>query len=187
MSLGNYSRGPLLQTRCIGVCVTRCWWARHVWPALWCVCRITAVGGTWARWQQQRTTLSSAGRLGEQLLRAICLTSQIVGASEKGIGTALPAMTHWGFSGVGGLRPRLESKDGQAWWGAGSWGCGRSSILSVGLFAFHLEMLPFAANGSGSRVGAHASINTELDLNAQREELCVLPWRIFLQTESVIV
>lgn len=63
-ALGNYSRWPVLQTRRSGVCVTCRWRVLHVWPSLWCLSRNTAVGGTGAwRWQQ-RTTLSSAGRLG---------------------------------------------------------------------------------------------------------------------------
>lgn len=41
-------------------------------------------------------------QIGEQLLRAICLTSQIVEAGEKGNRTALPSDSHGGF----GLRPR---------------------------------------------------------------------------------
>lgn len=43
-----------------------------------------------------------------------------------------------------------------------------------------------SARSRGKSVG-HASVNSQLDLNAQMEGRCVLSWRIFLQTESVIV
>lgn len=52
----------------------------------------------------------------EQLLRAICLTSQIVEAGEKGSRAALPTGSHQGFSlclRTSGLCPCLTSNGGQ--------------------------------------------------------------------------
>ena len=70
-------------------------------------------GGNWgmAVAAVQNTQLSR--QIGEQLLRAICLTSRIVDAGEKGNGTAVPADSHQRLSRRRGdvrLCPCLTSK-----------------------------------------------------------------------------
>lgn len=70
-------------------------------------------------------------------------------------------------------------------WQLGMW---RSSgVAGAGLCVhFPPRDTHCGCQGQGKSAG-HASVNTQLDLNAQREECCVLSWRMFLQTESVIV
>lgn len=136
-----------------------------------------------------------SGQIGEQLLRAICLTSPIVVASEKGNATALPTDSYRGLrlhGGAGGLCPCLTLTGSQM----------LALRLGEGLAAGDVAqrcpecwtVCSLSAKGypllvpraGGGQLGMHASVNT-LDLNAQREQACVLPWRMFLQTESVIV
>lgn len=85
----------------------------HVWPAADGCYTYGCPYGVWAETQQwgepgHNTQLS--GQIGEQLLRAICLTSPIVVASEKGNATALPTDSYRGLrlhGGAGGLCPCL--------------------------------------------------------------------------------
>lgn len=73
-------------------------------------------GGNWGMVVAAAHNTQLSRQIGEQLLRAICLTSQIVEAGEKGKRTALPTDSHQGFSlrsGAGGLCTCLISKGGQ--------------------------------------------------------------------------
>lgn len=73
-------------------------------------------GGNWGMVVASAHNTQLSRQIGEQLLRAICLTSHIVEASEKGNGTALPTDSYQGFclhGGAGGLSPCLTLKGSQ--------------------------------------------------------------------------
>lgn len=164
----------------------------HVWPSIWCLRRKnTAAGGEPAGAHNPRLSR----QIGELLLRAICLSCQIVEAVEKSNRTTLPTDSHTAFSlrcGAGSVCSRLRSKSGQvAVVGPGE-RLRAGDVVQQHPDPWTVRSLPakgyplFVPRAGGSQLG-HASVNSELDLNAQRGECCELSWRIFLQTESVIV
>lgn len=73
-------------------------------------------GGNWGTVEAAAHKAQLSGQIGEQLLRAICLTSQIVEAGEKDSRAALPTGSHQGFSlcrRTTGLCPCPTSNGGQ--------------------------------------------------------------------------
>lgn len=95
--LADSSRGSFLQTCWMGVWVIPRWQVPHVWLCLWCLRRNTAVGGNGGTVVAAAHKTQLSRQIGEQLLRAICLTSYTVEAGEKGSRTALPTDSHQGF------------------------------------------------------------------------------------------
>lgn len=97
-------------------------------------------GGNWGTVVAAAHNTQLSRQIGEQLLRAICLTSQIVEAGKKGNRTALPTDSHQRFSlcrRAAGLCPCLASK-AVRWWRLGlarGWKLGmrRSGIAGAGL------------------------------------------------------
>lgn len=128
--LGNNNRGPSLQMWSIGVWVTRCWWVQHVCPSLWCLSRNTAVGGTRARRWQQRTTLNSAGRLGNSCLEQFVWQVRLLRLERRTTGPLyLLILTEDLVSAMEPVDSVLASKDihivgARTSWEAGGWGCG---------------------------------------------------------------
>ena len=117
--------------------------------------------------------------------------------ARRATGPLCPPASHKRFRSrqrsLGGFCARLPPKglsDGGSspWWeGFGGCGCGAavSWVLDC-VFTSRRGRPTVRAKGRGKSAG-HASVNSEPDLNAQRDECGVSSRRIFRQTESVII